>query len=241
MGYECLITGLPELVSGGAAPMTDEALLTLLSETLKEKDLRELGLLNMKNDDPAILELCAQYDDTIIGQPAWWEDVREVLREEDLRTQVLYEYGRTHGGKFVREWYGFNQDVNNVLAAAICRKHNIDVRKAIVGTNEVAQVLRKGLPQKDFGLGGILDNLQEILALVEMNNLMEREKALDALRFVWLEDKTRFVSFSLENVLAYWLQNRMLNRWSILTVEQGEQVFRAMVADMKKGVKLDDK
>jgi hypothetical protein len=30
----------------------------------------------------------------------------------------------------------------------------------------------------------------------------------------------------------------MLQRWSALTVEQGEQVFRAMVADMKKGVQL---
>lgn len=219
--------------------MTDEALLTLLGETLKEKDLESLALLNMRSDDPVILELCAQYDDTIIGQPAWWEDVREQLSEEDLRTQVLYEYGRTHGARFVRDWYAFNQDVNNVLAAAICRKHGLDVRKVIVGTNEVAQILRKGLTQKDFGLGGILDNLQEILALVEINNLMEREKAMDALRFMWLEEKTRFVHFSVENVLAYWLQNKMLNRWAVLTVEEGEKVFREMVADMKKGVKLD--
>lgn len=233
------MTGLPELVSGGAAPMTDEALLALLGETLKEKDMQELALLNMQSDDPAILELVARYDDTIIGQPAWWEDVREVLSEEDLRTQVLYEYGMEHGGRFVRAWYGFNQDVNNVLAAAICRKHGLDVRKVVVGTNEVAQILRKGLPQKDFGLNGVLDNLQEILALVESDNLMEREKSLDALRFMWLEEKTRFVNFSIENVLAYWLQNKMLNRWAILTVEEGEKVFREMVAEMKKGVKLD--
>ncbi len=239
MGYECLLTGLPELVSGGSAPMTDEALQTLLSETLKEKDLEDLKLLNMRSDDPIILALCAQYDDTIIGQPSWWEDVREQLSEEDLRTQVLYKYGRTHGCRFVREWFGFNQDVNNVLAAAICRKHGLDVRKVIVGTNEVAQILRKGLPQKDFGLGGILDNLQEILALVDIANLMEREKSLDALRFMWLEDKTRFINFSTENVLAYWLQNKMLNRWAVLTVEEGEKVFREMVADMKKGVRLD--
>ena len=195
--------------------MTDEALQTLLSETLKEKDLEELKLLNMRSDDPIILALCAQYDDTIIGQPSWWEDVREQLSEEDLRTQVLYEYGRTHGCRFVREWFGFNQDVNNVLAAAICRKHGLDVRKVIVGTNE------------------------EILALVDIANLMEREKSLDALRFMWLEDKTRFINFSTENVLAYWLQNKMLNRWAVLTVEEGEKVFREMVADMKKGVRLD--
>ena len=67
---------------------------------------------------------------------------------------------------------------------------------------------------------------------------MEREKRLDALRFEWLEDKTRFIHFSVENVLAYWLQNQMLNRWAVLTVEEGEQVFRSMVTDMKKGVNI---
>ena len=39
-------------------------------------------------------------------------------------------------------------------------------------------------------------------------------------------------------MLAYYLQAEMLNRWSLLTVEHGEQVFRELVADMKKGIKL---
>ena len=77
------------------------------------------------------------------------------------------------------------------------------------------------------------------MALLDVDNLMEREKKLDAMRFAWLDEQTLFVNFSLENVLAYWLQNAMLNRWSVLTVEEGEKVFRDMVADMKKGVQLD--
>lgn len=239
MGYECLLTGLPVLNLSEASPMSDEALQEQLKETLKERDQEELALIDMTSDDPIVTDLMSKYDDTIIGQPAWWDEVHEVLSEEDLRTQILYEYGRTHGCRFVRAWYAFNQDVNNILAAAICRKHGFDVRNVIVGTNEVAEILRKNLPQKDFGLAGVVDNLQEILSLVESENLMEREKQLDALRFVWLEDKTRFVDFSIENVLAYRLQLKMMNRWAILTVEQGEKVFRDLVADMKRGVKLD--
>ena len=130
------------------------------------------------------------------------------------------------------------QEVNNVLAATICRRHGFDVRKAIVGHNPVAEILRKDLPQKDFGLAGVMDNLSEVMALVEIDNLMEREKQMDAIRFAWLEEKTLFVNFSIENVLAYYLQAEMLNRWALLTVEQGEQVFRELVADMKKGIRL---
>ncbi|MBQ0118480.1 MAG: DUF2764 family protein, partial [Bacteroidales bacterium] len=109
----------------------------------------------------------------------------------------------------------------------------------IVGDNEVATILRKNLPQKDFGLSGVMDNLQEVMSIVDIDNLMEREKHMDAIRFCWLDDETRFVHFSLENVLAYYLQNEMLNRWATLTVEQGEQIFRSIVADFKKGIKID--
>lgn len=239
MGYECLMAGLPELKAGGEAPMTMETLLLLLEENLSEKDKPLLDLLRMKSDAPEISELVERYDDSIIDQPDWWENARNTLSEADLRTQLLYEYGLKSKNKFVRKWFAYNQDMNNVLVAAICRKHGFDVRKMIVGQGEVAEILRKNLQQKDFGLGGVMDSLQEIMSLVDIDNLMEREKRMDALRFVWLEEATLFVDFSIENVLAYYLQAEMLNRWSLLTVEQGEKVFRELVADMKIGVNLD--
>ena len=239
MGYECLMAGLPELKAGGEAPMTMETLLLLLEENLSEKDKPLLDLLRMKSDAPEISELVERYDDSIIDQPDWWENARNTLSEADLRTQLLYEYGLKSKNKFVRKWFAYNQDMNNVLVAAICRKHGFDVRKMIVGQGEVAEILRKNLQQKDFGLGGVMDSLQEIMSLVDIDNLMEREKRMDALRFVWLEEATLFVDFSIENVLAYYLQAEMLNRWSLLTVEQGEKVFRELVAVMKKGVNLD--
>ena len=239
MGYECLMAGLPELKAGGEAPMTMETLLLLLEENLSEKDKPLLDLLRMKSDAPEISELVERYDDSIIDQPDWWENARNTLSEADLRTQLLYEYGQKSKNKFVRKWFAYNQDMNNVLVAAICRKHGFDVRKMIVGQGEVAEILRKNLQQKDFGLCGVMDSLQEIMSLVDIDNLMEREKRMDALRFVWLEEATLFVDFSIENVLAYYLQAEMLNRWSLLTVEQGERVFRELVADMKKGVNLD--
>lgn len=239
MGYECLLAGLPELKAGAEAPLTMEVLNTLLEETLTDQDLKQLALLKMHSTDSTITDLKAYYDDSILNQPSWWEDVQDLLSEEDLLTQVMYEYGKKNGNRFVRRWFQYNQDMNNVLVATICRKHGLDVRHMIVGDNEVATVLRKNLPQKDFGLSGVMDNLQEVMSIVEIDNLMEREKHMDAIRFCWLDDETRFINFSLENVLAYYLQNEMLNRWSTLTVEQGEQIFRNIVADFKKGIKID--
>ena len=138
---------------------------------------------------------------------------------------------------FVREWFAFNQDMNNVLVAQICRKHGFDVKTQIVGEGE--EQLRTHATQKDFGLNEVDGDWTEILALAGIEDLMQREKAQDAIRFTWLQDRTEFDFFSSEMVFAYYLEAVMLHRWSILTIEEGEKVFRELVKDMKKGIKLD--
>jgi hypothetical protein len=155
--------------------------------------------------------------------------IDEQTLEEGLKAQ----------NRFVRDWFGFNRDMNNVLVAQICRKHGFDVRQKIVGEGEVAEQLRTHTTQKDFGLNEVMDDATELLALAQIEDLMAREKAMDAIRFEWLQSRTAFDFFSAEMVFAYYLEAQMLHRWSILTVEQGEQIFRELVADMKKGVRLE--
>ena len=75
--------------------------------------------------------------------------------------------------------------------------------------------------------------------MAAIEDLMQREKAQDANRFEWLQTRTEFDFFSPEMVFAYYLKAVMLHRWAILTVEEGEKIFRELVADMKKGIRLD--
>lgn len=148
------------------------------------------------------------------------------------------ENGLTAKNRFVRAWFAFNQDMNNVLVAQICRKHGFDPKQQIVGEGEVAEQLRTHTTQKDFGLNELPGDYQSILALAQIEDLMAREKAMDAIRFEWLQERTEFDFFSPEMVFAYYLEAVMLHRWSILTVEEGEKVFRSLVAEMKQGIHL---
>jgi len=126
-----------------------------------------------------------------------------------------------------------------VMVAQICRKHGFNAKQQIVGEDEVAEQLRTHSTQKDFGLNELSGDYQAVLALAQIEDLMQREKAIDAIRFEWLQERTEFDFFSPEMVFAYYLEAVMLHRWSLLTVEEGEKVFRALVADLKQGVKLD--
>lgn len=176
MGYEYLLTGLPEIAAGQAAPMSVEALEELLDEQLRPADKKQLKLLKL--------------------------------------------YAREGACRFVLDWIAFNRDLNNVMTAEVCRKHRLNVSKYIVG--EMPDYVEP-----------------ELIAASKVENLYDRERQIDALRFAWLEERTRMVSFSLENVLAYYLMTKMLNRWSVLTPEKGESVFREMVSEMKQGVNIN--
>lgn len=195
------------------------------------------GLPELKagSDSPISLEkLDELLDEQLSGADKQLLDLLRVPIDE-----VTLEQGLKAKNRFVREWFAFNRDMNNVLVAQICRKHGFDVKQQVVGEGEVAEQLRTHSNQKDFGLNELPGDYQAILALAQIEDLMAREKGMDAIRFEWLHDRTEFDFFSPEMVFAYYLESVMLHRWSLLTVEEGEKVFRGMVADMKKGVKLD--
>ena len=195
------------------------------------------GLPELKagSDVPVSLE---KLDDLLDEQLAASDKAMLDLLRSPIEPEILAQ-GLQANNRFVREWFAFNRDMNNVLVAQICRKHGFDVKHQIVGEGEVADQLRTHITQKDFGLNELSGDFQSILALAQIEDLMAREKAMDAIRFEWLQERTEFDFFSAEMVFAYYLEAVMLHRWSLLTVEEGEKIFRELVADMKKGVRLE--
>lgn len=148
------------------------------------------------------------------------EQLQELLSDADLEQLRLMKVPARNGAcRFVLDWLDFNRDMNNILTAEICKKHGFNLEKNIIGT----------FPD---------DVDPEVKALSRIENLYDRERAQDALRFAWLEERTKSSTFSLENVLAYYLELEMLNRWEVLTNEKGEAVFRQMVSEMKKGIQF---
>lgn len=203
--------------------MTYEYLLTGLPELKAGSD----ALISLEKLDELLDEQLSQSDKKLL-------DLLRVPIDE-----ATLEEGLKAKNRFIQEWFAFNRDINNVMVAQICRKHGFNAKQQIVGEDEVAEQLRTHSAQKDFGLNELSGDYQAVLALAQIEDLMQREKAIDAIRFEWLQERTEFDFFSSEMVFAYYLEAVMLHRWSLLTVEEGEKVFRALVADLKKDIKLD--
>ena len=204
--------------------------------TLSQKDWDELITLMNELDAPKDKRLqpyILEYYRTISDEKL----VANVTSKEDLLSTLYYDFGTHSQNKFVADWFEFNLNINNLLTALACRKHGFDIKQAIVGNNEVAKTIRTSNTH-DFNLSGIFEPVEAIIAISENPNLLEREKAIDNLKWNWLEEHTFFNYFTIERVLAFYLKCELLHRWDNLTLENGQAIFRQLLEDLKKDVKL---
>lgn len=159
---------------------------------------------------------------------------KQSISWEDRLAAMYYAYAMKCGNKFVAEWFELNLNINNMLTAITCRKHNLDKAEYIVGENEVAEAIRTS-NARDFGLGDIVDYLPTLQRIAEETDLMVREKKVDLLKWEWLEEHTFFKPFDIESVFAYLLKLEMIERWVTLDKVTGEKTFRELVGAMKRG------
>ena len=157
---------------------------------------------------------------------------------EDFLAALYYKYGMQCKNKFVADWFEFNLNINNILTALTCRKYGWDIKSAIVGDNIVAETIRNSVSARDFNLKAEIDYFDALVSISETANLLDREHRIDALKWNWLEENTFFSSFSIEKVLSFWLRCELMHRWDNLSMEEGAEIFRQMINDLKKGVKF---
>ena len=151
---------------------------------------------------------------------------------EDRLAALYYAYAMKCRNKFVSSWFAFNLTMNNVLVALTARKFKMDIAPLIVGDTEVCEALRTS-GARDFGLTGEVDFLDQLVKISETEELVEREKKIDQLRWNWMEEATFFNYFTVERLFVFLLQLEMIERWISLDKEKGNQLFRSIIATLK--------
>ena len=76
------------------------------------------------------------------------------------------------------------------------------------------------------------------MKISETEELVDREKKLDQLRWDWMEEATFFDYFTVERLLVFLLQLEMIERWISLDKEKGNQLFRSIIAALKDEVQI---
>ena len=165
------------------------------------------------------------------------ESAAEGIFPEDRLAQLYYAHAMSQGNVFVERWFAFNLDLNNFLTAITARRYNLDVKPLIVGDNEVAKALRTS-NSRDFGLTGVMDGFEEVLRISEIDNLVDRERKLDILKWEWMEANSFFDYFTVEKLFAFLVKIQIIERWISLDAEAGGEMLRDMIRQLKEEVKV---
>ena len=250
--YYYLIAGLTDIsLDDSKAPVTVESLRAELYEALDASDRKVMDILLLEDECRKLIG--SQRMEELVAQVKAEEQSRDVpqflytfvqewldesWREkaahvEDRLWSLFYEYAMNSGNEFVRKWYEFNLDLNNILAAITARKYNLDIQKVVVGSNATAQALRTS-GARDWGLSQELDFFDDVVRLLDEDDLSQRERKTDMLRWRWLEDNTFFDYFTVERLFSYMVRLGMVERWTSLDREEGQKLFRKLIGDLKE-------
>lgn len=193
-------------------------------------------ILRLKEGDRLDSSVFPAYLSTFITE-YFTKSVEENFLLEDRLAALYYAYAMKCKNRFVASWFTFNLTVNNVLIALTARKYKMDISSVIVGDTEVCDALRTS-NARDFGLTGEVDCMEQLVKISEVNELVEREKKIDQLRWNWMEEVTFFNYFTIERLFVFLLQLDMVERWIVLDKEKGNVLFRSIIATLKDEVQI---
>lgn len=157
---------------------------------------------------------------------------------EGYLATLYYAYAMKSANKFISAWYSFNLTMNNVLVALSARKYKMsNIASLIVGDTSICEALRTS-NARDFGISGEVDCWEQLVKISETEDLLEREKRIDKLRWDWLEEQNFFNYFTVECLFVFLQKLGMLERWISLDKDKGNQKFRSIITDLKNEVQI---
>jgi hypothetical protein len=218
-------------------PYDNQNLLKFLNEDYENHN--DLGSISLQ-------EFEVEFSDEKLGiLPSYMYDFVELYKDEEeskgsvkswenVLAEMYSDYVLKTKNKFLKQWFEFNQNLNNILIGHNCRKYNLEVDKQLIGDNFVSNAIINS-NAKDFGLDVDLPYVSEIMALIDNENLLAREKGIDKLKWDKVEEITLFDYFTIEVVLTYTIKLDIAYRWLELDEETGREMFAKIIDNLKSG------
>jgi len=159
------------------------------------------------------------------------------LESENL-TPHFYRTIKKSKSDFLRKYFCFDLVVRNILSADTAFKTNQDPYEFIYGLGDITGIFSKGrssissfAAEYDFG--------PKLMNILEISNILDREKAIDLLRWDKATGICTYNYFDIDVILSFILKSSFVQRWARLDRKSGEQMFRQLVEEIKGSGKLN--
>ena len=160
------------------------------------------------------------------------EDVDTTKPFAQALLSAYYKACEASGSRLLKEWSRIDRTIRNIVAATVARQHDVAVASVVVGEDSVAAALSRS-SAADFGLRAELPFVEQLVAAVaDEQNMVEKERKIDNIRWAELSELSTFDYFDLNAVIAYLVKANMVARWAALDAKVGREMFDRLVAEL---------
>ncbi|MDE5691274.1 MAG: DUF2764 domain-containing protein, partial [Alistipes sp.] len=160
------------------------------------------------------------------------ETVDAAQRFEKSLFAAYYDLCERKGCRFLRAWAAFDRNLRNLTAAVTARALGRPVEEVTVGGGDVVEQLQRS-SAADFGLRGELGYIDAVIAAVgDEQNLVEKERKIDLIRWNEALELAAFDYFDINAVLSYLVRVNIVARWMLLDPARGREMFARLLAEL---------
>ena len=165
--------------------------------------------------------------------------IKEQLSERDLRLVDWLEYGFDEAhltdhfyhsvarqkNSFLSSWYNFDLQLRNAKVVYLEKK---------AGKKGTSATLGEWNPEE-------FEDYARLQQIFDISNLIEREIALDKLRWAKISDINLYEYFTINTILGFLTKCKIADRWNKLDKATGAKLFETLVQEVRgtfKGIEI---
>lgn len=149
---------------------------------------------------------------------------------------LYYEMALKTRNKFLARWFSFDVNLKNIITAYNCVKYNYEPEAHLIQV-PTQSVVYSLLLHKRFKPELYEDELpfvNQIFKIAESDFIpIEKEKAIDKLRWEYLDEHTFFHYFSIEKILSFIIKLLITERWMKLDEDTGKEMLDKLIDELK--------
>ena len=157
------------------------------------------------------------------------------LIEIDEIVKLLYQYLDEISSGFLKDYFLFELYLQNITAALSLRANDISYSDKIIDADYISEQIKKS-SSPDFGISKEVDYLEKLIEIYKSNDLIKIEKAIEDIRWKWLEERVGINYFSLDAILAYAVKLYSAERWQNLSEDKGDATLNSLIDNISSNV-----
>ncbi|MBR4871780.1 MAG: DUF2764 family protein [Alistipes sp.] len=216
-----------------------ENIIALRNNRNRHNDLGNLSIEELKdvleNRNYAKLPECVAKVVKLYNEADDEERDEEVSLDDNFQRAIFDAYYKdlaASKASFLNKWGEFDRTLRNISAAVAAREAGRAIKDVTVGGGEIVAQLAQS-SAADFGLRGELQYIDAVIsAITEEQNIVEKERKIDAIRWAEAEDIAVYDYFTINYILSYLVKVNIVARWTLLSPEVGREMLNKLIASL---------